>query len=235
MINKDSSLSDILELNETLGKVTQQFNILDVDKEKRLSQLCEEQGVDTEFFIEILNVFNDTDYFPKMQLGSFPIPIILDYLKRTHKYYLNKRLLEIEQSISLTYTNEVMSEFLRNFFLKIKQELIEHIKVEESTLFPYINNLYSAFTTKTELNLGAKYDGFSISFFEDSHTDDVESNILEVRRYIIESNKTVVDLSPYRVLLNQLEVFEQELRVHALVEDQILIPKALVLEQMLMN
>lgn len=235
MINKDSSLSDILELNETLGKVTQQFNILDVDKEKRLSQLCEEQGIDTEFFIEILNVFNDTDYFPKMQLGSFPIPIILDYLKRTHKYYLNKRLLEIEQSISLTYTNEVMSEFLQKFFLKIKQELIEHIKVEESTLFPYINHLYNAFTSKTELNLTAKYDEFSISFFEGSHTDDVESNILEVRRYIIESNKTVVDLSPYRVLLNQLEVFEQELRVHALVEDQILIPKALVLEQMLMN
>lgn len=235
MINKDSSLRNVLELNETLSKVTQQFNILDVDKEKQLSQLCEEQGVDTAFFIEILNVFNDTSYFPKMQLGSFPIPIIIDYLKRTHKYYLNKRLLEIEQSISVTYTNDVMAKFLQEFFLKIKQELVEHIKVEESMLFPYINQLYNAFTSKDELKLPSKFEGFSVSIFEGSHTDNVEGNILEVRKYIVESNKTVVDLSPYRVLLNQLEVFEQELRVHALVEDQILIPKALVLEQMLMD
>ena len=235
MIDKDSLLKDVLELNSTLGKVTQQFNILNVDEEKHLGQLCEEQGVDTEFFIEILKVFNDTNYFPKMQLGSFPIPIIIDYLKRTHRYYLNKRLLEIEQSISLTYTNDVMAKFLQEFFLKIKQELIEHIKVEESALFPYIAHLYDAFTTKKTLELSTQYKDFSVAIFEESHSDNVENNILEVRKYIVASNKTVVDLSPYRVLLSQLEAFEQELRVHALVEDQILIPKALVLEQMLMN
>lgn len=230
MIDKDTSLNDALEINKALSKVTQQFNLLEVDREKQLGEICAEQGIDVDFFIEILNIFNDSNYFPKMQLGSFPIAIIIDYLKRTHKYYLNKRLLEIEQSISLTYTNEVMRDFLQAFFLKMKQELVEHVKLEEGKLFPYINSIYNAYTNKTPFNRGEKYEGFSIDLFEASHSDEVENNIKEVRRYIIESNKTVIDLSPYRVLLNQLEVFEHELRVHALVEDQILIPKARVLE-----
>ena len=231
MIEKNDLLKDILSLNESLEKVTHQFDFGDINEEKKLEEICKEKGIDVDFFIEILNIFNNTDYFPKLQLGSFPIPIIIDYLKKTHKYYLNKRLLEIEQSITLSYSNEILKNFLQNSFLIMKQDLVEHIRYEEGTLFPYINQLYKSFTTGKPLSLPEKLKGYSINTFEKLHTDDVENNILEVKKYIIQSSPNVVDLSPYRVLLNQLDSFEQELRVHALVEDEILIPKAKILEK----
>ena len=34
----------------------------------------------------------------------------------------------------------------------------------------------------------------------------------------------------YRTLLTQLELFEQDLHVHALMEEEVLIPKALIIE-----
>lgn len=231
MIKKDTLLKDAISLNAALANVTHQFDIENLNEEAELEEICKEKGIDADFFIEILNIFNNTNYFPKLQLGSFPIPIIIDYLKKTHKYYLNKRLLEIEQSITLSYSNEAVREFLQKFFLQMKIDLVEHIRHEEGTLFPYINNLYKSFSKGEKLNLNDKFKDFSIASFEASHSDDVENNILEVKKFIIQSSPSVVDLSPYRVLLNQLDSFENELRIHALVEDEILIPKAKVLEQ----
>ena len=235
MINKDTRLEDALSINEALEKVTQHFELGNVDRERNLEEICAEKGIDVDFFIEILNVYNNTNYFPKLQLGSFPIPIIIDYLKKTHKYYLNKRLLEIEQSITVTYSNEALKNLLQQFFLQMKEDLINHIREEEGTLFPYINTLYKAFNAEEKLTFSDKLKNYSLELFEASHNDEVENNILEVKRYIIESSASVVELSPYRVLLSQLDSFEQELRIHALVEDEILIPKARVLEMELKN
>lgn len=235
MIKKDTLLKDIISLNASLANVTHQFEIENINDDIKLEELCLEKGIDADFFIEILNIFNSTNYFPKLQLGSFPIPIIIDYLKKTHKYYLNKRLLEIEQSITLSYSNEAVREFLQKFFLQMKSDLVEHIRHEEGTLFPYINNLYNSFSKGENVELSEKLKNFSIASFEASHSDDVENNILEVKKFIVQSSPSVVDLSPYRVLLNQLDSFENELRIHALVEDEILIPKAKVLEQEMMK
>lgn len=235
MIEKNTSLKEILDLDTSLNNVAQQFGLDDMDKELQLEDMCKEKEIDTEFFIEILKVFQDTAYFPRMQLGSFPIYIIIDYLKRTHKFYLNKRLLEIEQSITISYSNNKLKEFLHNFFLQLKSELVSHIQHEESMLFPYIQYLYDHFKDKDNNTLPERLNNFSISSFEASHSDDVENKILSVRKFIVEYNKDVVDLSPYRVLLHQLDIFEHELRVHALVEDEILIPKAMVLEKELLK
>lgn len=235
MIKKDTLLKDAISLNASLTNVTHQFDIENLNEEAALEEICKEKGIDADFFIEILNIFNNTNYFPKIQLGSFPIPIIIDYLKKTHKYYLNKRLLEIEQSITLSYPNEAIRDFLHKFFLKMKVDLIEHIRYEEGALFPYINNLYQSFSKGTGLELTDKLKDYSIASFEANHSDDVENNILEVKKFIIQSSPSIVELSPYRVLLNQLDSFENELRIHALVEDEILIPKAKVLEQIVLK
>jgi len=38
---------------------------------------------------------------------------------------------------------------------------------------------------------------------------------------------------PYKIFLNQVELFELELRKHAIIEDHVLVPMALELEQQL--
>ena len=63
-----------------------------------------------------------------------------------------------------------------------------------------------------------------------SHHHDTELDLREVRRSILYYNPPATNQTPYRILLSQLEAFEKDLAVHALVEDKVLIPRAMKIE-----
>jgi regulator of cell morphogenesis and NO signaling len=181
-------------------------------------------GVDCDFFIQVINLFGSESELPIEQLKSFPIPVILDYLEKTHRYYLNKKLLEIEQSITnlqLQSPENQLLPFLHSFYNWVKDNLIFHIKMEEEQLFPYIKALYHRLDIRSD---------FSIKHFIEHHSDTVELQISEVKKHIVRAQQSAYEIFPFRVLLKQLDEFEKDLRIHAKIEDEVLIPKALELE-----
>lgn len=219
---KDSYVSDLLS----------QYEIKNEDLEKQIDLLCNEKGIDSDFFIEILKIYYDTNYFPKRQLMSFPLSVILDYLHKTHGYYIRKRLLDIEQAITVSYPDPVISSYLQTFFVEFKEKLVAHISEEENVLFPYIRTIEKFLTNQIkEEELMLAMQSFSIEHFEERHNHDIENSLQEIRRHIIEFCKDVSDLFPYRILLRKMESFEFELRVHARVEDEVLIPVVRLLEK----
>ena len=74
---------------------------------------------------------------------------------------------------------------------------------------------------------------YNIAKFEEAHHD-TEEDLSAVRNVIEQYTAAQTNESLYRVLLHQLQTLEQDLAVHALTEDEVLIPKALELEQKLM-
>jgi len=232
MYSKNQLLAEIEDQNRILRQVSFQYEIENEIKMQDIDSVCVEKGINTDFFLEILKIFNDTNYFPKQQLMSFPFEVIIDYLQKTHKYFFRKRLLEIEQSITQSFENEKVALFLQQFFLDTKKGLIEHVAYEERQLFPYIKAL-SALENKHILPSELKeiYGDYSIQVYEQNHDASVENRILEVRKYLVQIHESAESLFPFRVLLNQLDSFEKELRIHALVEDEVLIPKARLAER----
>lgn len=231
MITATNSLKEFYT-DSFVPNLLNQYDIQGLDLEKQIDLLCAEKGIDSDFFIEILKIYYDTNYFPKRQLMSFPLSVILDYLKRTHSYYIGKRLLDIEQAIAVSYPDAVISDYLHSFFVDFKQKLIKHISEEENILFPYIRTIEKFLTHQIdEKALESAMKKFSVDSFEDKHNDDVENSLQEIRRHIIEFCKDVSDLFPYRILLRKMESFEFELRVHARVEDEVLIPVVRLLEK----
>lgn len=230
----DPQLIGLLEDDLLLNKVAKQFD-LDKLMHTDVESNCIENGVNVEFFFEILKVFYDSSYFPKTQLRSFPVDVILDYLHRTHRYYIRKKLTEIEQAIMHSFPEKAIADFLQTFFLKIKKRLIEHIGEEERILFPYIKALGKLDKGNISVeDFKAHYPVFTIKKYAEEHDDEVEQEILSVREYIIRAHSGVEELFPYRILLNKLDSFEKELRVHALIEDEVLVPKALEMEKRLL-
>lgn len=147
-------------------------------------------------------------------LRKFNKTVILDYLKRTHTLYLEKRLPEIEQSIFNLYhssnTGGPLIAVLYQSFVAYTKELKDHIEHEEQTLF--------------QLSEGEeKLSDQQLNSFIHEHTD-TNVNLERIRKILeaaisLESNK-----SHFRVLIAQLETFELDLKVHALIEEQVLIP-----------
>jgi len=191
-------------------------------------------GEQTEFIQALLRIFEEKT-FNARDFDSFPVEVIVDYIQRTHVYYLEKKLPEIEQSI-LLLTGQYESQHpilaaLRNFFHRYVKDLSEHIHAEETLLLPYINALCEAGHNATSFSRFVLHRrDYSVeSFLKDHH--DTEDELKDIRQTIRLYEPPETNESLYRILLLQLQVFEQDLCVHAHIEEEVLIPKAQKLEQ----
>jgi regulator of cell morphogenesis and NO signaling len=190
--------------------------------------------VNQEFIAALLHSFEEKT-FCAMDFDPFPIEMIVDYIQRTHVYYLQKKLPEIEQSIWLLsghYTsNHPILAALQNFFHAYCQDLTHHIQEEESKLLPYIvsmcrarqaNDLLSRYTLARQR--------YSVAQFVSEHHD-TEDELRDIRQTIGLYEPPTTNASLYRILVAQLQTFEHDLQVHANIEESVLIPKAIKMEK----
>ena len=176
---------------------------------------CVEQGIDPAFMEAIFEAFSDPVHFPKAHLLSFPTELILDYLERTHRYYLEKLLPEIEQTlfewIRTTAGIHPLPLYLLEQFGAYRADLQAHIADEEQHLFPYVRAVLE----------GGTVPDYSLQEFIDGH-EHHDEHILRMRELIAMAQKAGIQVLPYRVLLHKLELLERDLHVHGLVEDEVL-------------
>ncbi len=204
---------------------------------QRIQQLQEDgeliQQEELSFFSEIVRIFSTEQDLPLEQLKSFPAKVILTYLTNSHRYYLSKRLPEIEQTLEqLTAQNIHIPNYLNGFFAWVRQNMEKHFRIEEQSLFPYIELLEKIQLHTIEPHyLKELYKGFSVERFIASHDDEIENQLSEVKKQIVRSFGSVEELFPYRVLIHKLDLLEKDLRLHARVEDEVLVPKALEWEK----
>lgn len=193
--------------------------------------------LDGELIELILDLYNDDRDFPYQKIRKFSIGEILTYLQATHRYYLTKKLPEIEQSLLHIFsrygkTHELLAE-LCFFFNDYKNDLIDHIKMEEREFFPYIKRLVKAADGELSAEeISGLLSKASIAQFTDHH-DSIEDELKEVSQIIKRYSEYETTPFPYRIFLNQVELFELELRKHAIIEDHVLVPMAKELEEKL--
>ncbi|HLZ86144.1 MAG TPA: hemerythrin domain-containing protein [Puia sp.] len=190
----------------------------------------------TDFILALLRVFEEK-VFNARDFDSFPVEQIVDYIQRTHVYYLEKKLPEIEQSILLLSghydAQHPILIALQNFFHRYVKDLSEHISAEEALLLPYINVLREADRSPLDFSRFLLHRReYSVErFLRDHH--DTEDELKDIRQTIRLYEPPGTNESLYRILLSQLQAFEQDLCVHAHIEEEVLIPKAKEMEQTL--
>lgn len=197
------------------------------------SQTRLQPGVDNEFISALLRSFEEKN-FSAADFEPYRIGLIVDYIQRTHSFYLQKKLPEIAQSILLLSghyeSNHPILMILQTFFHRYCLDLTTHINEEEKLLLPYIVKLNNASLAPYHFSeyilAGQRY---SIAQFLNDHHD-TEDELKDIRETIRLYQPPTTNESLYRILLTQLQTFEQDLHVHARIEEEVLIPKALKLE-----
>jgi hypothetical protein len=95
--------SDMIHIDSDfpINQIMQRY---DVNSGKDLLYSYEElkrMNIDQQFIYALLQTFEDEKQFSPEAYKDFSLEAIMDYICRSHKYYLNTRLLEIEQSINI--------------------------------------------------------------------------------------------------------------------------------------
>jgi len=231
-------MAEMIHLNHLLLGVVDRFGIKLGFGEKTVSEVCDEFQVNLDFFLEICNAYIDEHYFPKVQLQAFPVGSIIAYLKKTHQYYLEKILPDINCSIEkleeATFKSKPNIMVVKDFFQKYKEEVTAHIMREEEKVFPYVLKIEKAHS-KLELSAELKdeLDTYSINNYYDDH-DDVEEKLYDLKNIIIKYLPQPEELEFIHRLVEQLFGLEKDLNDHSRIEDKVLVPKVAVMERELL-
>lgn len=179
----------------------------------------------------LLESYDEQLIFPYEQLRVFSAADLLAYLRLSHRYYLECKLPEIEQTIYNLFRDYADSDELLlamcRFFVNYQRKLVRHIEAEERELFPYIEALLKANESGCWEN--EHLSNYSATRFLEQHTD-VEEDLRKVSG-IIEGCLHQRNMPlPFRVFVLQLQHCEVDLCKHAIVEDEILLPRVLEME-----
>jgi regulator of cell morphogenesis and NO signaling len=170
--------------------------------------------------------------FPHELIRDVAIRDLLDALKKSHGTYLNTKLPEIEQSIYNLYSKQANSDnvllMLCGFFISYQKKLVAHIQYEEVFLFPYIESLLEFQKSGKPIDR-ERFGNFTLKQFFDNHSN-LEEDLNGVRNKITENIAGLKTPLAFRIFMTQLEHFERDLAIHAVLEDDVLLPRLVELE-----
>ncbi|MGY4386201.1 regulator of cell morphogenesis and NO signaling [Pedobacter sp. UYP24] len=231
---------------ETLGEIVSKdlrkaevFKKLGLDfccgGKKSLEAACKEKGLDVlHVRRELEKVVNTSSAAPQHDFDSWNLAFLADYIVNVHHSYVKNNLpilLELSEKVAKRH-GKTYPELLQieNNVIAMANELLLHLKKEEAILFPYIKQLESA---SLDSNVSSKEFGSvqePIAIMENDH--DVVGRLADDIK-ILSNNYTLPEdaCSSYALLYKKLEDFENDLHMHIHLENNILLPKAVELEQ----
>lgn len=240
IVKSNTQLAEAIHKNYLLLPILNRFDIHLGFGNKTVEQICNDKQVNISFFLEIINSFLNENYFPQSQLQSFPMKLIVEYINRSHIYYVELKIPQIEEMINRLY-NEASEEnkksflLIRDFFSDYKSELFIHIEKEEKNVHPYILKIDHAFQHKKitdEIKKLVKEE--SINKYVDDH-DNVEDKLFDLKNLIIRYLPPANDYTLSNSLLYELFRLERDLNDHSRIEEKVLVPKMQLIEQQILG
>ena len=233
IFSKDLKMAELIHQNFEVLTVLHRFDIKLGFGEKTIEEVCIQNKINPDFFIEIVNSFNDEDYFSQSKLKKHDVEDILFYLKNTHRFYLEKKFPEIErliQNLKFSSDNQKSKQLLENFFTEYKTEFIKHVQREEERIYPYITELDKAIKNKkVKSSFHNKIKKYTISDYQQEH-EDVEEKLYDLKNIIIKYLETPLNTDGYNSILVKLFKLESDLNEHSRIEEKVIIPKVKEME-----
>lgn len=229
-------IAEIVDNNYVNASVLYYFGISFFDySEETLEQACKEKGLKVDTVIKKLESHTDSNMQSVDTLQQYPIDLIVEYLKHAHYIFIKQRLPYLAKLIDGLETPdsnlESITKDLKFVFPLFVEDFIHHIYEEEDTLFKYIIDL--DLYLKHSANPTAVYwqmEKSSLQKFVMEHEqhDDEMRGIRNITSNYATNQNTPLHI---KVIYAELKALESELKTHAHIENNILFPKALMLEK----
>lgn len=223
-ISSDMQISDVILKNPRIMVMLEQFGIKLALNEKTIVEVCKENNISSEVFLLVANMFRGIKYNSSYNFTAADVNLIVTYLKTSHTYFLNEKIPKIysliKQMNALNSSPEIL--LVENFFNEYLKEVREHFDYENNIVFPFVTGL---FNLSAKENIALKEQRYTVHDYKEHHTD-VEEKLTDLKNLLIKYLPVKDDQQVRRELLFSLFDFEDDLSVHAKIEEFILIPLA---------
>jgi regulator of cell morphogenesis and NO signaling len=221
-------MADVIHGNYLLMPVINRFGVSLGVGEKTVRAVCRQHKIDVDFFLAIINAFSHEHYFQEKKLQTFNVLMIVDYLQKTHRYYVEAQVPLIEKLLNNLLRKSSVDikrlKLIKKFFLEYKQELLSHLEREDVTTFPYVRKVYRLFNTlhptAREKMALSKY---SMHVYEEEHTD-VDEKLYDLKNILIKYVRSDSMNAVYQEVIFELFRLEKDIQDHTRIENNILLP-----------
>jgi regulator of cell morphogenesis and NO signaling len=229
-------LHELLEENYSYASVLHWCGIDAFDYlGETLADVCKIKNVNTRNVEEALKQLHEKSEYSFARLQRMSPSEMCNYLKQTHHHYSQRMLPVIEHHIQQTafehHKQYPQLLLLDKIFATFKDGFLKHIRYENESVFVYIKKL-EKFTIDFRHNVLLELKDFSMGDFIMKHHHD-DDEMLSIRKLLDNYSISKDDHLAYKVLMHELKTFESDLKAHSLIEEDMLIPRAIKMEEKL--
>lgn len=200
-----------------------------------IAEICTTNGLSIEHVCHNLLAVDKKSTIDASQLNSYPVDLVIEYLKHAHHIFVKKSLPYMGKLIrNLNPDNYQIPQLVDDLmvvFPLFAEDFIHHIYEEEDQLFHYVKLLSQVAEKQLHHNkIFALMEAFTLKDLAAEHenADDEMRGIRQLTRNYTLGVESDLHL---RTIYRELMQFEKELVFHANVENDVLFPKAIKLER----
>lgn len=220
--SRNDRLRDIINDNNEILMVLCRFEISLGFGDNTVEQACRDNKVDTDTFLAVINIISGK----RWEAYKISLPSLIGYLRKSHEHFIDYSLPLIKkmliEGIHQTTPSEI-SIHIMNFFDNYVSEVRKHMEYENDAIFKHVENLIG----------GNLDDRIKVSEFSHSHEhmagklDDLEE--LFLYQYNQQNNEMINNA------LYQIIQCGKDLVLHCDIENKLLFPNVMLLEQDLLS
>lgn len=238
--------------NTTIGEIVKNdYRTSDVFKKygidfccgggKSIAAVCEAEQLDASKIIEeVKNILSSAQKGASLPYDEWPLDLLANYIQKIHHKYVEEAIpaltpyLERIASVHGDRHPELFT--IKELFKETAGELTQHMKKEELMVFPYITKLVQLKASNTK-EWPKPVFGTVEALIEQMEKEHEDEGVRFKKIAELSNNYTIPQdgCNTYLVAFQKLKEFETDLFLHIHLENNILFPKAIALEQSLLS
>jgi regulator of cell morphogenesis and NO signaling len=226
----------VRELAVEVPNATRVFEKLGIDYccggDRPLEEACASAGVDMDEVLRELEQGIDTSAtIATRDWNAAPLAELVDHIVGKHHTYVKAEVPRLQTLIAKVVgvhgKNHPELEQVQVAFLALANELGAHLMKEEQILFPYVKQMASGSGCGTSC-FGTVQNPIRVMMMEH---DNAGEKLREMRRITSDYSIPADACTSYATLFRALVEFEQDLHQHIHLENNILFPRVVAMEQ----
>jgi regulator of cell morphogenesis and NO signaling len=221
-IGANQKMSDVVFDNPRIILLLENLGISFPLQERTIFEACKDANLNPEVFLTFANLYNGIVSSAPSHFTFLETQPIIQFLKRSHNYYLQEKFPDIRQNLIKMYevNHESGMNMVEQFFNEYLKEVVEHLKYEDEVVFPYITSLHQHIKQHKPFIEPVAY---SMNEYREHHND-IEEKLTDLNNLLVKYLPGKNDQMIRRKLFLSLSELEFDLNIHAKIEDMILIP-----------
>ncbi len=202
---------------------------------RTVSEVCEKQNIDADVLLENVLQVAQSENNGSIDFNSWPLDLLADYIEKTHHRYVEEKtnvLLPFLDKLCKVHGANHQELFrINELFIGCAGELSQHMKKEELVLFPFVKRMVKTKESDgilSQPSFGTVSNPIAMMMHE--HDNEGE-RFREIAELTNNYTPPADACTTYRVTFAMLKEFEEDLHKHIHLENNILFPKAVLLEK----